>query len=131
MFLTGYLLIKAFLSSLLFLSWTLDVERWTFGRRPPPSTQAGPPSARRSRNSPMFGRFRRALKPKASHSLEPALSAVEWEADESTTGPASLMLIDPDGNAVLIDQHIACPPKAWRRRIASPPNLKYKTAEKT
>jgi hypothetical protein len=34
------------------------------------------------------------------------------EADESTTGPASLMLIDPDGNPVLIDQHIACPPKA-------------------
>jgi hypothetical protein len=26
------------------------------------------------------------------------------------TGPASLMLIDPDGNPVLIDQHIACPP---------------------
>jgi hypothetical protein len=28
------------------------------------------------------------------------------EADESTTGPASFTLIDPDGNAVLIDQHI-------------------------
>lgn len=28
------------------------------------------------------------------------------EADESTTGPASLMLIDPDGNPVLIDQHV-------------------------
>ena len=25
---------------------------------------------------------------------------------ESTTGPASLMLIDPDGNPVLIDQHV-------------------------
>jgi hypothetical protein len=33
-------------------------------------------------------------------SLEPALSAVEWEADESTTGPASLMLIDPDRNRI-------------------------------
>lgn len=28
------------------------------------------------------------------------------EADESTAGPASLMLIDPDGNPVLIDQHV-------------------------
>ncbi len=28
------------------------------------------------------------------------------EADESTTGPASLMVIDPDGNPVLIDQHV-------------------------
>ena len=26
-------------------------------------------------------------------------------ADESTTGPASIMLTDPDGNAILIDQH--------------------------
>ncbi len=28
------------------------------------------------------------------------------EADESTSGPASLMLFDPDGNPVLIDQHV-------------------------
>ena len=27
------------------------------------------------------------------------------EADEHTTGPASLMLTDPDGNVILIDQH--------------------------
>jgi len=27
------------------------------------------------------------------------------EADESTTGPASIMLSDPDGNQILIDQH--------------------------
>ena len=27
------------------------------------------------------------------------------EADESTTGPASLMLTDPDGNVILMDQH--------------------------
>ncbi len=27
------------------------------------------------------------------------------EADESTTGPASLMLSDPDGNQILMDQH--------------------------
>jgi hypothetical protein len=28
------------------------------------------------------------------------------EADESNTGPASVMLTDPDGNPVLIDQHV-------------------------
>lgn len=28
------------------------------------------------------------------------------EADESTTGPASFMLIDPDGNPILLDQHV-------------------------
>ncbi|HKQ77186.1 MAG TPA: VOC family protein [Blastocatellia bacterium] len=28
------------------------------------------------------------------------------EADESTTGPASFVLIDPDGNPILIDQHV-------------------------
>lgn len=27
------------------------------------------------------------------------------EADEKTEGPASLMLTDPDGNTILIDQH--------------------------
>lgn len=28
------------------------------------------------------------------------------EADESTSGPASFMVIDPDGNPILVDQHI-------------------------
>jgi lactoylglutathione lyase len=28
------------------------------------------------------------------------------EADESTTGPASIMVLDPDGNPILIDQHV-------------------------
>ncbi len=28
------------------------------------------------------------------------------EADESTTGPASLTLADPDGNVILLDQHV-------------------------
>ncbi len=27
------------------------------------------------------------------------------EADETTTGPAHAMLVDPDGNSILIDQH--------------------------
>jgi catechol 2,3-dioxygenase-like lactoylglutathione lyase family enzyme len=28
------------------------------------------------------------------------------EADENTTGPASFVAIDPDGNPILIDQHV-------------------------
>jgi hypothetical protein len=28
------------------------------------------------------------------------------EADESTKGPASFMLVDPDGNTILFDQHV-------------------------
>ncbi|CAJ1411703.1 unnamed protein product [Effrenium voratum] len=28
------------------------------------------------------------------------------EADESTQGPASCLVIDPDGNPILIDQHV-------------------------
>ncbi len=33
------------------------------------------------------------------------------EADDSTTGPASLMVLDPDGNPILIDQHVPGPHK--------------------
>lgn len=28
------------------------------------------------------------------------------EADESSTGPASFMISDPDGNSILVDQHV-------------------------
>jgi catechol 2,3-dioxygenase-like lactoylglutathione lyase family enzyme len=28
------------------------------------------------------------------------------EADETTTGPASFVAVDPDGNPILVDQHI-------------------------
>ncbi len=28
------------------------------------------------------------------------------EADESTSGPASFMIVDPDGNPILVDQHV-------------------------
>jgi hypothetical protein len=31
--------------------------------------------------------------------------AFALEADESTSGPAHAMLVDPDGNAILLDQH--------------------------
>lgn len=32
-------------------------------------------------------------------------------ADESSTGPASFMVIDPDGNPILVDQHVPKPGK--------------------
>lgn len=32
--------------------------------------------------------------------------SIEQEADESTSGPASFVIIDPDGNPILIDQHV-------------------------
>ncbi len=31
------------------------------------------------------------------------------EADETSTGPASMVLVDPDGNPIVIDQHIPRP----------------------
>ena len=44
------------------------------------------------------------------HELQKRLRAqgVEFmsEADESTTGPASFVVIDPDGNPILVDQHV-------------------------
>jgi catechol 2,3-dioxygenase-like lactoylglutathione lyase family enzyme len=32
-------------------------------------------------------------------------------ADESTSGPAYFMLVDPDGNPILVDQHVPRPGK--------------------
>lgn len=32
--------------------------------------------------------------------------AFVMEADETTAGPASFMLMDPDGNSILVDQHV-------------------------
>jgi len=31
---------------------------------------------------------------------------LENEADENSTGPANLVVVDPDGNTILIDQHV-------------------------
>jgi catechol 2,3-dioxygenase-like lactoylglutathione lyase family enzyme len=31
---------------------------------------------------------------------------LQQEADEHTTGPASFMAVDPDGNPILVDQHV-------------------------
>jgi catechol 2,3-dioxygenase-like lactoylglutathione lyase family enzyme len=40
-------------------------------------------------------------------------------ADESTDGPASLTLLDPDGNPILIDQHVSRPGKGPATRDGS------------
>jgi hypothetical protein len=49
---------------------------------------------------------------------DPLMSSIYWNAwqslglevtnaaDESSKGPASFMLLDPDGNPVLVDQHV-------------------------
>lgn len=31
---------------------------------------------------------------------------IETEADEETSGPGSFVLVDPDGNPILVDQHV-------------------------
>ena len=43
--------------------------------------------------------------------------ALSLEADETTTGPGSLMLTDPDGNPILLDQHVDSP-KELKNRLA-------------
>lgn len=35
--------------------------------------------------------------------------AIAVEADESSSGPASVILFDPDGNQILLDQHVSRP----------------------
>jgi len=32
--------------------------------------------------------------------------AIQTEADETSTGPASFVVVDPDGNPILVDQHV-------------------------
>lgn len=31
---------------------------------------------------------------------------LQTEADETTSGPASFVIVDPDGNVILVDQHV-------------------------
>lgn len=48
-----------------------------------------------------FDDVREIQKSLKSHEL-----ALITEADENTTGPASMILEDPDGNQIMIDQHV-------------------------
>ena len=43
--------------------------------------------------------------------LKSAGLTLKTEADEKTSGPASLSLVDPDGNPILVDQHVPAPGK--------------------
>lgn len=40
------------------------------------------------------------------HQLKAQGMVFESEADENTTGPASFIVVDPDGNPILFDQHV-------------------------
>ena len=37
--------------------------------------------------------------------LRAAGATIDQEADETTTGPASFFITDPDGNQILVEQH--------------------------
>src|SRR5262245_54394322 len=55
---------------------------------------------------PNFGDVREIQKALTSRGIELAT-----KADESATGPASFSLMDPDGNPILVDQHVPSPRK--------------------
>lgn len=40
------------------------------------------------------------------HALKEQGVEILTEADASTKGPASFMVVDPDGNPILVDQHV-------------------------
>jgi catechol 2,3-dioxygenase-like lactoylglutathione lyase family enzyme len=54
----------------------------------------------RCNETPAYTDVREIQKALKAKGLEPVR-----EADESSQGPASLTLVDPDGNPILIDQH--------------------------
>ena len=41
--------------------------------------------------------------------LEAAGVEIQTRADPASTGPASFVIIDPDGNPILVDQHVPAP----------------------
>lgn len=57
----------------------------------------------------MFPTNTLTFNPTDARSIQKALKAkgiaLTAEADEATTGPTYLALVDPDGNPILIDQH--------------------------
>lgn len=59
---------------------------------------------RKSNTLEDFDDVREIQKALKSRGITPVL-----EADASTTGPAHLVLEDPDGNQILIDQHVPAP----------------------
>lgn len=64
----------------------------------------------KNENLPDFADIREIQQELKAKGLAPASEAVESE-----TGPGSLTLIDPDGNPVLLDQHVESPPDLKNR----------------
>ncbi len=52
-------------------------------------------------NLPEFGNVRGIQRQLKAQGIKP-----DAEADATSTGPAHIMLTDPDGNPILIDQHV-------------------------
>jgi len=59
---------------------------------------------RNSKTLPEFDDVRSIQRALKSRGLK-----LQTEADESSTGPASFVLADPDGNPILVDQHVSKP----------------------
>jgi catechol 2,3-dioxygenase-like lactoylglutathione lyase family enzyme len=61
---------------------------------------------RSAKTLPEFDDVREIQRKLIADGIKPAV-----KADESTTGPASMVLFDPDGNQLLFDQHVPSPRK--------------------
>jgi len=61
---------------------------------------------RSAKTLPEFDDVREIQRKLIADGIKPAV-----KADESTTGPASMVLFDPDGNQILFDQHVPSPRK--------------------
>ena len=76
---------------------TIGLFQGMFERNTLTFNRAGTPRPTRWRSSPTFASFSGGKEA----GIEPAL-----EADESARSPASFMVVDPDGNPILFDQHV-------------------------
>jgi catechol 2,3-dioxygenase-like lactoylglutathione lyase family enzyme len=50
--------------------------------------------------------------------LEEAGISFESKADPSTSGPASFVIVDPDGNSILVDQHVRARGRLTRQHMS-------------
>jgi lactoylglutathione lyase len=59
---------------------------------------------------------------------------LQQQADESTTGPASFVAVDPDGNPILVDQHVWAGwlrPRDWTWPVTSGGGNRHRTSRCT
>jgi len=57
-------------------------------------------------SDPLACVFQACVLPVGKRQLKAQGMALQAEADESTTGPASFVAVDPDGNPILVDRHV-------------------------